>query len=89
VRLLIVSFWRLFAGPSCKEGGRGRGEEGRQEGMLNSKESLVLTSFAKRKKSQVKYFGPLPLGSWMILGNCVIYGFSSRFDKVAITAGTF
>lgn len=41
----------------------------------------------KGKKDAIKYIGPLPLASWMILGNCVIYGFSSRFDKMAITAG--
>jgi len=32
----------------------------------------------------VHYLGPLPLGSWFILLNCVIYGFTSRMDKVAI-----
>lgn len=32
----------------------------------------------------VKYLGPLPMGSWYILLNCVIYGFTSRMDKVAI-----
>jgi hypothetical protein len=26
------------------------------------------------KPSHVKYLGPLPLGSWYILINCVIYG---------------
>uniref|UniRef100_A0A7S0HY37 EamA domain-containing protein n=1 Tax=Hanusia phi TaxID=3032 RepID=A0A7S0HY37_9CRYP len=33
---------------------------------------------------QAKMLGPLPLGSWFILINCVIYGFTSRLDKVAI-----
>ncbi len=32
----------------------------------------------------VRYIGPLPLGSWFILLNCVIYGFTSRLDKLAI-----
>jgi multidrug transporter EmrE-like cation transporter len=39
------------------------------------------------KGKKVQYLGPLPLGSWFILGNCVIYGFTSRMDKVAIKAG--
>jgi len=34
----------------------------------------------------VKYLGPLPLGSWYILFNCVVYGFTSRLDKAAIRA---
>uniref|UniRef100_A0A7S4PAL4 EamA domain-containing protein n=1 Tax=Guillardia theta TaxID=55529 RepID=A0A7S4PAL4_GUITH len=33
---------------------------------------------------EAKMLGPLPLGSWFILINCVIYGFTSRLDKVAI-----
>ena len=28
--------------------------------------------------------GPLPIGSWFILLNCVIYGFTSRMDRVAV-----
>ena len=28
--------------------------------------------------------GPLPVGSWYILFNCLVYGFTSRLDKVAI-----
>jgi hypothetical protein len=28
--------------------------------------------------------GPLPIGSWYILFNCVIYAFTSRMDKLAI-----
>mmetsp|Transcript_2686 Transcript_2686/g.4306 ORF Transcript_2686/g.4306 Transcript_2686/m.4306 type:complete len:376 (-) Transcript_2686:741-1868(-) len=38
----------------------------------------------KSSQSNIKYLGPLPLGSWYILLNCVIYGFTSRLDKVAI-----
>lgn len=34
--------------------------------------------------AKAKYLGPLPVGSWYILLNCVIYGFTSRMDKVAI-----
>lgn len=29
--------------------------------------------------------GPLPVGSWYILFNCLVYGFTSRLDKVAIS----
>jgi len=32
----------------------------------------------------IKYLGPLPVGSWYILLNCVIYAFTSRMDKLAI-----
>jgi hypothetical protein len=32
--------------------------------------------------------GPLPTGSWYILLNCVIYGFTSRMDRVAIGASS-
>ena len=39
---------------------------------------------SKPGASTVKYLGPLPVGSWYILLNCVIYGFTSRMDKVAI-----
>ena len=28
--------------------------------------------------------GVLPAGSWYILFNCLMYGFTSRLDKVAI-----
>ena len=38
---------------------------------------------AKPGAAAVKYLGPLPVGSWYILLNCVIYGFTSRMDKVA------
>uniref|UniRef100_A0A6U2ESQ9 EamA domain-containing protein n=3 Tax=Hemiselmis andersenii TaxID=464988 RepID=A0A6U2ESQ9_HEMAN len=44
------------------------------------------TGGAVQRKSGAKYFGPLPLGSMLILLNCVIYGFTSRLDKVAIKA---
>ncbi|KAJ1463083.1 hypothetical protein M885DRAFT_584046 [Pelagophyceae sp. CCMP2097] len=30
--------------------------------------------------------GPLPLGAWLILFNCVVYAFTSRLDKLAIGA---
>jgi len=33
---------------------------------------------------EVTYLGPLPVGSWYILLNCVIYSFTSRCDKLAI-----
>ena len=36
----------------------------------------------------VKMLGPLPIGSWYILLNCVIYGFTSRMDRVAIDASS-
>eukprot|EP00286_Rhodomonas_abbreviata_P026144 CAMPEP_0181297272 /NCGR_PEP_ID=MMETSP1101-20121128/5150_1 /TAXON_ID=46948 /ORGANISM="Rhodomonas abbreviata, Strain Caron Lab Isolate" /LENGTH=474 /DNA_ID=CAMNT_0023402195 /DNA_START=137 /DNA_END=1561 /DNA_ORIENTATION=- len=42
------------------------------------------TSKGSAKTPAAKYLGPLPLGSWYILLNCVIYGFTSRMDKVAI-----
>jgi hypothetical protein len=42
------------------------------------------SSPAKGTGPPVKYLGPLPMGSWYILLNCVIYGFTSRMDKVAI-----
>ena len=35
---------------------------------------------------EIKYIGPLPVGSWIILFNCVIYGFTFRFDKAAVQA---
>jgi len=38
------------------------------------------------RPSNVRYLGPLPVGSWYILINCVIYGFTSRMDKVAINS---
>ena len=34
----------------------------------------------------VKYLGPLPVGSWLILFNCFIYGFTFRLDKAAVGA---
>lgn len=37
--------------------------------------------------SGVKYLGPLPVGSWLILLNCVIYGFTFRLDKAAVLSG--
>lgn len=45
------------------------------------------TSGAPKKvsnKASEKLFFGLPRGSWYILLNCVIYGFTSRLDKVAI-----
>lgn len=38
------------------------------------------------KESNYKLYFGLPRGSWYILLNCVIYGFTSRLDKVAITS---
>ena len=38
----------------------------------------------KDSKAGGKLFLGLPRGSWYILLNCVIYGFTSRLDKVAI-----
>lgn len=35
----------------------------------------------------VTYVGPLPLGSWLILFNCFIYGFTFRLDRSAVQAG--
>eukprot|EP00961_Rhodomonas_salina_P202005 2724629-Rhodomonas_salina.1 len=35
-------------------------------------------------RAQVRYLGPLPVGSWYILLNCVIYGFTSRMDRLAV-----
>ena len=35
---------------------------------------------------EIKYLGPLPVGSWIILFNCVIYGFTFRLDKAAVQA---
>jgi hypothetical protein len=34
------------------------------------------------------YLGPLPVGSWLILLNCVIYGFTSRLDRAATLAAS-
>lgn len=36
----------------------------------------------------VTYWGPLPVGSWLILLNCVIYGFTFRLDKAAVKASS-
>jgi hypothetical protein len=38
------------------------------------------------RKPGTAYLGPLPMGSWFILFNCVIYGFTSRLDKVTTLA---
>ena len=35
---------------------------------------------------EVRYLGPLPVGSWLILFNCVIYGITFRLDKAAVQA---
>lgn len=35
----------------------------------------------------VTYVGPLPLGSWLILFNCFVYGFTFRLDRSAVQAG--
>ena len=40
----------------------------------------------EKKKGGIQYLGPLPLGSWLILFNCVLYGFTSRMDKAAVRA---
>jgi hypothetical protein len=45
---------------------------------------LGFSGKSSKGSSKVKYLGPLPMGSWYILLNCVIYGFTSRMDKVAI-----
>ena len=45
---------------------------------------LGFSGKSSKGASTVKYLGPLPVGSWYILLNCVIYGFTSRMDKVAI-----
>ena len=39
---------------------------------------------ADSKQRRVRYLGPLPVGSWYILLNCVIYAFTSRMDKAAV-----
>jgi len=46
----------------------------------------ILGSKAPTGKS-VTYVGPLPLGSWLILFNCFIYGFTFRLDRSAVQAG--
>ncbi len=37
-------------------------------------------------KKAVKFVGPLPLGSCLILFNCFIYGFTFRLDRTAVKA---
>lgn len=49
--------------------------------MLGGKPS---GSSADEGGKEVAMLGPLPVGSWYILLNCVIYSFTSRMDKLAI-----
>uniref|UniRef100_A0A7S2AX22 EamA domain-containing protein n=1 Tax=Octactis speculum TaxID=3111310 RepID=A0A7S2AX22_9STRA len=39
---------------------------------------------AAEKSSDIAYWGPLPVGSWIILFNCLVYGFTFRLDKAAV-----
>lgn len=41
-----------------------------------------------RRLPNIEYLGPLPLGSWLILLNCVIYGVTSRLDRAATLAAS-
>jgi multidrug transporter EmrE-like cation transporter len=52
--------------------------------------SVAAKAAAKAKKSDSKVdartaYG-LPIGAWMILGNCAIYSITSRLDKLAVLA---
>ena len=52
--------------------------------------SVAAKAAAKAKKSDSKVdartaYG-LPIGAWMILGNCAIYSVTSRLDKLAVLA---
>ena len=41
---------------------------------------------AKKDKPVSRAVAGLPVGAWMILGNCCVYAVTSRLDKAAVRA---
>jgi len=56
--------------------------------MSNNKNKKKKKSDGSVGSSSVKMYGPLPLGSWLILFNCFVYGFTFRLDRAAVNAAS-